>query len=170
MFSDESSFCFSSDNRCIGMVRRSEGMPNPVPFVERSHHAATRHHVLWRIYVRFQVTSSPYLRHYACPTIHVWYVAACVTPLPSGVSNALYQTDNARSHALASVNVRFNVHIVFWPAYLWSLTYRIHSVCGLTPFADPATSACRRWTVANCWQRMASNSSGHHPKSNWLYA
>ncbi|KFM58987.1 hypothetical protein X975_04250, partial [Stegodyphus mimosarum] len=84
-----------------------------------SRRTTTRHHILERNCLRFQITCSLYLRHYDGPTIHGCCTAAGETPLPSSANAQwLYQQDNTRPHtACISQRALEGVQMLPWPPF-----------------------------------------------------
>ncbi|UYV74907.1 hypothetical protein LAZ67_12001763 [Cordylochernes scorpioides] len=118
VFSDESRFCLSSDNRRVRVWRRRGERSNPAAIVERPT-VRQRGIMVWgAIAYDFR---SPLLRIQGTMTAqrYVDYVLRPVTlPYLQGVPNALYQQDNARPHtARISQQALQDVQMLPWPPY-----------------------------------------------------
>ncbi|UYV79831.1 hypothetical protein LAZ67_18000857 [Cordylochernes scorpioides] len=118
VFSDESRFCLSSDSRRVRVWRRRGERSNPSAIVERPT-VRQRGIMVWGA-IAYD-SRSPLLRIQGTMTAqrYVDNVLRPVTlPYLQGVSNALYQQDNARPHtARISQQALQDVQMLPWPPY-----------------------------------------------------
>ncbi|UYV84347.1 hypothetical protein LAZ67_X001911, partial [Cordylochernes scorpioides] len=118
VFSDESRFCLSSDSRRVRVWRRRGERSNPAAIVERPT-VRQRGIMVWGA-IAYD-SRSPLLRIQGTMTAqrYVDDVLRPVTlPYLQGVSNALYQQDNARPHtARISQQALQDVQMLPWPPY-----------------------------------------------------
>ncbi|UYV61919.1 hypothetical protein LAZ67_1007069, partial [Cordylochernes scorpioides] len=118
VFSDESRFCLSSDSRRVRVWRRRGERSNPAAIVERPT-VRQRGILVWGA-IAYD-SRSPLLRIQGTMTAqrYVDDVLPPVTlPYLQGVSNALYQQDNARPHtARISQQALQDVQMLPWPPY-----------------------------------------------------
>ncbi|UYV77407.1 hypothetical protein LAZ67_15000907, partial [Cordylochernes scorpioides] len=118
VFSDESRFCLSSDSRRVRVWRRRGERSNPAAIVERPT-VRQRGIMVWGA-IAYD-SRSPLLRIQGTMTAqrYVDDVLRPVTlPYLQGVSNALYQQENARPHtARISQQALQDVQMLPWPPY-----------------------------------------------------
>ncbi|UYV76639.1 hypothetical protein LAZ67_14001548, partial [Cordylochernes scorpioides] len=118
VFSDESRFCLSSDSRRVRVWRRRGERSNPAAIVERPT-VRQRGIMVWGA-IAYD-SRSPLLRIQGTMTAQRYIddVLRPVTlPYLQGVPNALYQQDNARTHAARiSQQALQDVQMLPWPPY-----------------------------------------------------